>query len=358
MWIESVQPRLRPHPQRLRPAPNRRRLVRRGGRGGRLGRLAGRPRLRHRRHRSALPAFFNGVFGHKPSPGLVPNTGQFPNAEGEARGMLTLGPLARRAEDLMPVTADHRRPRRRRRVLRARVELGDPAGRRLRGAARARRRRRPRSSRPRSELRDARDRAADALRRPGRRVREQVSLQQLRRALEIYLAALGDGAGVSLGELLTDAGVELHGSRHWRRRRCAAAATTRLPVLHHRRSLERLNASYAGRPHPEARSRLPARRSREEIEGHPRRRRRAAPPAAPARGARATARTVGRAVGAHPAPRCSTCSACRSPQVPLGLNPKGLPLGVQVAAADGNDHLTIAAALALERRFGGWSPPA
>jgi fatty acid amide hydrolase 2 len=44
-------------------------------------------------------------------------------------------------------------------------------------------------------------------------------------------------------------------------------------------------------------------------------------------------------------------------QVPLGLNAKGLPLGVQVAAADGNDHLTIAAALALERRFGGWVPP-
>ena len=44
-------------------------------------------------------------------------------------------------------------------------------------------------------------------------------------------------------------------------------------------------------------------------------------------------------------------------EVPLGLNPRGLPLGVQVAAADGNDHLTIAAALALEKRFGGWVPP-
>src|SRR5215213_7582058 len=48
-----------------------------------------------------LPAFFNGVFGHKPSPGLVPNTGQWPNATGEAARLLTLGPLARRAEDLM-----------------------------------------------------------------------------------------------------------------------------------------------------------------------------------------------------------------------------------------------------------------
>jgi fatty acid amide hydrolase 2 len=44
-------------------------------------------------------------------------------------------------------------------------------------------------------------------------------------------------------------------------------------------------------------------------------------------------------------------------QVPLGLNPGGLPLGVQVAARRGNDHLTIAVALELERAFGGWVPP-
>jgi fatty acid amide hydrolase 2 len=44
-------------------------------------------------------------------------------------------------------------------------------------------------------------------------------------------------------------------------------------------------------------------------------------------------------------------------QVPLGLDVRGLPLGVQVAAAPGNDHLTIAVARALEERFGGWRPP-
>jgi fatty acid amide hydrolase 2 len=44
-------------------------------------------------------------------------------------------------------------------------------------------------------------------------------------------------------------------------------------------------------------------------------------------------------------------------QVPLGLNRRGLPLGVQVAARRGNDHLTIAAALELEDRFGGWTNP-
>jgi fatty acid amide hydrolase 2 len=44
-------------------------------------------------------------------------------------------------------------------------------------------------------------------------------------------------------------------------------------------------------------------------------------------------------------------------EVPLGLNPEGLPLGVQVAAAPDRDHVAIATALALERAFGGWVPP-
>ena len=44
-------------------------------------------------------------------------------------------------------------------------------------------------------------------------------------------------------------------------------------------------------------------------------------------------------------------------QVPLGLSRSGLPLGVQVAATPGRDHVTIAVAIALERAFGGWVPP-
>jgi fatty acid amide hydrolase 2 len=44
-------------------------------------------------------------------------------------------------------------------------------------------------------------------------------------------------------------------------------------------------------------------------------------------------------------------------EVPLGLSASGLPLGVQVGAVHGNDHLTIAVALALEKDFGGWVPP-
>jgi len=44
-------------------------------------------------------------------------------------------------------------------------------------------------------------------------------------------------------------------------------------------------------------------------------------------------------------------------QVPLGLDARGLPLGVQVVAARGRDHLTLAVARALEKLFGGWIAP-
>jgi fatty acid amide hydrolase 2 len=44
-------------------------------------------------------------------------------------------------------------------------------------------------------------------------------------------------------------------------------------------------------------------------------------------------------------------------EVPLGLSDGGLPVGVQVAAAPGADHVTIAVAQELERVFGGWVPP-
>lgn len=51
-----------------------------------------------------MPAFFNGVFGHKPSPGTVPNHGQYPEpVTDEQARFLGLGPICRRAEDLLPL---------------------------------------------------------------------------------------------------------------------------------------------------------------------------------------------------------------------------------------------------------------
>lgn len=51
-----------------------------------------------------MPAFFNGVFGHKPSPFIVSNEGQWPIPQSEEiLSFLGLGPLSRFACDLKPM---------------------------------------------------------------------------------------------------------------------------------------------------------------------------------------------------------------------------------------------------------------
>lgn len=48
-----------------------------------------------------MPAFFNGIFGHKPSPGVIPNGGHFPFGTTETfNEYLTIGPMCRYAGDL------------------------------------------------------------------------------------------------------------------------------------------------------------------------------------------------------------------------------------------------------------------
>ena len=47
-----------------------------------------------------MPAFFNGVYGHKCSSGLIDNTGQYPIAAEGAQKYLCTGPIARSAQDL------------------------------------------------------------------------------------------------------------------------------------------------------------------------------------------------------------------------------------------------------------------
>ncbi|EDW10603.1 fatty-acid amide hydrolase 2-B [Drosophila mojavensis] len=51
-----------------------------------------------------MPAFFNGIFGHKPSKFIVSNKGQFPSPFSEEQNsFLGLGPMSRFAEDLRPM---------------------------------------------------------------------------------------------------------------------------------------------------------------------------------------------------------------------------------------------------------------
>jgi fatty acid amide hydrolase 2 len=294
-----------------------------------------------------MPAFFNGVFGHKPTGGLVPGTGQFPIAMPAAHRYLCTGPLTRRAEDLMPllrlIAGDDGvdkgiRP----------ISLGDPASVRLEelevlvvyGNGRQKVSR---------ELLEAQRKAADFLANSGARVRE-VQFDKLRYSLELWSSMLGSAQdGLSFRSMMGRPKMTqlLWQCVLW----CFRASPHTLPALV-LGVLEELEKLLPGHMEKMCRLGEELRQELHEAMGD-------------------------NGVLLYPpyvsvAPRhykpllppfnwvyTAILNVMQFPvtQVPLGLNPKGLPLGVQVVGLDGMDHRTIAVALALEQEFGGWQFP-
>jgi len=292
-----------------------------------------------------VPAFFCGVFGHKPSNGLVPHTGSYPVPHGESKRLFGIGPLARRGEDLMPVLrilsgSDGADP-----LVTGEPQLGDPASVSLQGL-------RVLISESafvqpiNRELLAARERAAGALAAAGARL-ERIRLPKMRLVTEAYLAALSDAGNASLAELLQEGGAEPVTVRSSLRRGGPHTVPLKMLAL-----LEQANRLTSPRRVSKAIAwgRAFAREIAETIgDGvllHP-------PLAnvAPRHG-----RTYGRLYVLQPV-AVFNLAAIPVTQVPLGLGSRGLPLGVQVAAAPGRDHVSIAVAMELERVFGGWVPP-
>lgn len=293
-----------------------------------------------------VPAFCNGVFGHKPTGGLVPGTGQYPPYGGSHCRINSTGPIARRAEDLMPLLRIIAGPDGVDAECRA-IELGDPstvdlAG--LRVLVVEGDGRRPAVT---AGLRRAQQRAAYALAAHGASV-EMLALPELRRSMAMAGALMleegrsplpadfGDGEPVPLGRELL----------RWAVRRSphtapplalsvAARLGKRMPGWI-RRNAERGRA---------LRAQLEEKLGDEGVLLYP--------------------------MAVRPAPRHGWGVASNfrftglfngfelpSTQVPLGLGEAGLPLGVQVIGSRGRDHVTIAVAVELERVLGGWVPPA
>lgn len=294
-----------------------------------------------------MPAFFNGVFGHKPTGGLVPGSGQFPHAENEAQRMLATGPLTRRAEDLWPlmevlagpdgedefcVPFDLGHPDevevKRLRVLvvrgNGRIDVDD-------------------------ELLAAQDRCAQHFAAMGCQVEER-TFDGFAHTFDLWAARMNRATDTPFSELLGN-GSPVSGVLELLRIARGRSAHTLPAVM--LVLLEALSDRL-----PESRdARLVERASELKAE-------------------------VARALGDDgillypPFPTLAPMhgrsllppfkwvytaifNALELPvtQVPLGLSRGGLPLGVQVVARHGLDHLTVAAAMELERAFGGWVPP-
>lgn len=283
-----------------------------------------------------MPAFFNGIFGHKPTGGLVDNGGQFPLPENEALRYVTTGPLSRRAEDLAPLLS-----------ILADRDIGDPAGIDITslevisiaddgriGVSDA--------------LKEAQEDAAHALAARGARVR-RTAVQRLSRSLEIWSAMLDAAGGPSFSSML-GGGREIDSLKELILLALGRSAHT-LPAIGLAlvEKIPKLIPEHGARLLEEG---IHLKRELAELLGP---------------------RTVMLYPShARPAPRhnhalfppihwgyTAIFNVMELPvtQVPLGLGRDGVPLGVQVVAGSGQDRTSIAVARALEEAFGGWVPP-
>jgi fatty acid amide hydrolase 2 len=292
-----------------------------------------------------MPAFFNGVFGHKPSPGLIPNTDQYPPAHGPVRRMLGSGPLARRAEDLALAIEILKGPDGRDGICIEQPFL-DP---RTVDLAKLRV-----TSVPNDGMHDvegalvlAQERAAEALGRAGARVETKI-FAAFKEAITLWTAVLELGDGPSFREMMED-GVKCSLPVEFARTLVGRGDHT-LPALA-LSALEGLSPYIPGKEKflrrvEETKAHVHEHLGADGVLLYP-----SYPRVAPKHRAPLLAPTAWVYTALFNVLECAVT------QVPLGLDSRGLPLGVQVVAAPGNDHLSIAVALELEKRFGGWVPP-
>jgi fatty acid amide hydrolase 2 len=299
-----------------------------------------------------MPAAFCGVYAHKPSHGLLPLTGAFPvyaGSDGDMRApYLTIGPFARSVADLYTLLCvmkgrDAIDPNARELYLGAYDDVSW-RGRRVLLLPAPRIRRAYHTTPP---LRDAVIRAGRLLAARGADVRDAPA-DLLRDAGDAWFAALQSVGGPSFAELLGD------GRRVRLFTELCAAAVGR--PRYSWTALFFLAGEVLGRKGERGLERALGRLA-------------------------AMAHRVAALIGedgvlilpVHPrvAPHHDTAvlrpfdflytaalNALRMPAtvVPTGFDADGLPLAVQIAAAHGRDHLTLAAAAAIEQDNAPWRP--
>ena len=290
-----------------------------------------------------IPAAFCGVFGHKPSGALVPNTGHWPD-DFSVGGFLCAGPLARSARDLWTIlqilagpdgTDPDTRP----------FDLEDPASIDLRELVvypvetNTRVRVRP-------VMRHAVRRATAALVDAGASV-GHLPGERLRRGFEMWSAALTRAGAPDYADLLGGHGPPIKPGRELVRLLFGRARHDAPAIL--LAALEKATHALDGMAQ-RALAELDALQTELETLLGPR-------------------GVVIHPPYTRPAPRHGrpmltpfdpTCTAIfnvlefPSTVVPMGFDSHPLPVSVQVVGRRGADGVTLAAAAHLERAFGGW----
>ena len=285
-----------------------------------------------------MPAFFNGIFGHKCSSGLISNEGQFPQAENEAQTYLCSGPLCRKAEDLFPLikllagekgllleeeTIDWSSLK----VISIPSDGLIPVSKELRSIQK-------------DVLRFCAEKGADTM---------EITVPGLKNSLQIWLGMMEKAAETTFAQQLFE-GSE-GGFMKWWLALLLGRSPHTIPALV-LASIETVSGHF------------PSGMSRFVKDGHKLQE-------------YFSELLDGNTLLLYPSHGMVAPKHSRSlfapwrwaytaiinslllpaTQVPLGLNEKGLPLGVQVIGKHGHDAKTIAMAVELEKEFGGWTPP-
>ncbi|XP_064193916.1 fatty-acid amide hydrolase 2-A-like [Anguilla rostrata] len=295
-----------------------------------------------------IPAFFNGIFGHKPTPGVVSNEGQYPPASEQQQSFLCTGPMCRYAEDLLPLLRIMAGPSAEKLSLSSEVDLS-----KLRFFSVPHDGGSPLMSPVDQELLEAQRKVVERLETDlGVKV-QKLQLPQLRYSFQIWGALMGapgkDGKPPkTFAELMGGEGKRVWPIWEMAKWMLGRSSHT-MPAI----GLALMEMVQSSRPSPfvlqqkeELQTQL------EELLG--------------------TDGVLLYPTHPHIAPKhhhpfftpfnfaytgIFNILGLPVTQCPVGLSREGLPLGLQLVAGKRQDHLTLAAALHLERAFGGWRDP-
>lgn len=295
-----------------------------------------------------MPAFFNGIFGHKPTGGLVPSSGQYPRSDGDALRYLCTGPLCKRAEDLHLLTDLLAGDDGLDVGIRHDLALRDPRDVDISGLTIYTIETNEFID-PTDEIRQSVRRAAEALKKRGARI-ERVRFEELSNSFDIWSAMLSSAEGPSFRELLHQGEPDhslLKDFYEWSMRR----STHTLPAIILAMT-EKLTSVLTGRVHNALEQGQTLKASLSDTLGdhgvllYP-----TFPTVAP----RHFQPLVRPAHFVYTA--IFNVLEFPATQIPMGINEDMLPLGIQAVANHDQDHLSMAIAMAIEEDLGGWTPP-